>query len=180
VGADINELIGKLESEKIISTEEKELWEDTFGFNLFIGDDKTAQDNRMNMVFGKDIVTDIQKFIDEIVEVIDDNDAKQSWKNFIGINLGYTTIGGTSSEVIGGILNQYKKQKEIVKNRFDKFFNDYFNKKFTLYKPYNESKKRILDFSTQQPVNPTDADNLQNLNGKNSTGDKYNLKTSFN
>jgi hypothetical protein len=192
VGIDINELITKLESEKIISTDETEKWKDTFDFNLYIGDNVNSQDNRMNMVFGKDIVTDIQKFIDEIVEVIDDNDAKQSWKNFIGQNLGYISnlnfvntgnnqapINVSQTEVFGGILNQYKKQKEIVKNRFDKFFNDYFNKKFTIYKPYNESKKRILDFSTQQPVNPTDADNLQNLNGKNSTGDKYNLKTKF-
>ena len=175
VGNNLNALITNLETEKIIQTDPKEKWQDNFDFNLYIGDKKNSQDNRMNMVFGKDIVDDITKFIDEILEAIDD-DVKTDWKLFLQENLGYTN----GVEVTGGIYNQYKNQKDnILKNRFNDLFNKFFNQTFTLYKPFNLDKKRVMDFTTEAPTNPNNADNLNNL-GKNSTGDKYNLKKKFN
>ena len=174
VGNNLNDLITNLETEKIIQTDPKEKWQDNFDFNLYIGNNQNSQDNRMNMVFGKDIVEDITKFIDEILEAVDD-DVKTDWKRFLQENLGYTN----GSEVTGGIYNQYKNQKEnILKNRFNDLFNKFFNQTFTLYKPFNIDKKRVMDFTTEAPTNPNNADNLINL-GKNSTGDKYNLKKKF-
>jgi hypothetical protein len=174
VGNNLNDLITNLETEKIIQTDPKEKWQDNFDFNLYIGNNQNSQDNRMNMVFGKDIVEDITKFIDEILEAVDD-DVKTDWKRFLQENLGYTN----GAEVTGGIYNQYKNQKEnILKNRFNDLFNKFFNQTFTLYKPFNIDKKRVMDFTTEAPTNPNNADNLINL-GKNSTGDKYNLKKKF-
>jgi hypothetical protein len=174
VGTDLNNLISNLETEKIIQTDPKEKWQDNFDFNLYLGSNQTSpQDNRMNMVFGKDIVKDITKFINEILDVVNDKD---SWRKYLQDNLGYSD----GAEVTGGIYSQYKNQKEnILKNRFENFFTKFFNVNFTLYKPFNLDKKRVLDFTTQVPTNQSDADNLINL-GVNSTGDKYNLKKKFN
>ncbi len=130
------------------------------------------------MVFGVDVITDISKFIDTIVSTLNTED-KQPWKSFIASNLGYdlNTNTQTSDQQI---YTQFKKQKDEVDKRFKKFFDEYYNNKFTNYNPYNKDKKRILDFATQVPITPTSEQNLKNLNSSvNSTDDKFNLKKTF-
>ena len=95
VANDMNTFITKLKEYKIIDI--NNTWKDNFDFDLFIGTSNvTNADKRTNMVFGTDIIKDIDKFIDEIVEPIDANE-KQKWKDYFGVNLGYennTTIDG--------------------------------------------------------------------------------------
>jgi hypothetical protein len=129
------------------------------------------------MVFGYDVVNRINSFLDEIVEVINNNQDSAAWKNYLASNLSWDPLTNTSTNDTE-IFNTYKKQKEIVDKRFSDFSNEVLNKFTPTYKPYNESKTRILDFSKQIPVVGTDSQNLKNLT-ENSTGDKYNLKKKF-
>jgi hypothetical protein len=176
-GNDVQEFIDKLIENKIITTEDNKKWIDSFNFDLNIGDGATEYDNRLNMVFGKDIVEDTGKFIDEIVSNLD-NDVKNNWKNYIADNLSWNPTSNTSTSDTG-IYNTYKKQKDKSKENFDNF-DKYYSQKFVNYKPYNDSKKRVLNFASQVPVNPTADEALQNLDKSvDSGGDKYNLKRKF-
>jgi hypothetical protein len=124
------------------------------------------------------VVNNINSFLDDIVDVINNNQDKIAWKNYLASNLSWnpTTNQSTDDE---GIYNVYKKQKQIVDKRFSDFSNTVLNKFTPTYRPYNESKTRILDFTKQIPVNGTDSQNLRNLT-ENSTNTKYNLKKKFN
>jgi len=178
VGNDIQEFIDKLTENEIITTTGNKKWSDNFNFDLNIGNNASQYDNRLNMVFGRDIIENPEKFIDEIVSVLDNSD-KESWKNYIAKNISWNpTTNSSTSET--GIYNTYKKQKEKTKENFDKF-DVYYNQKFKNYKPYNESKKRVLNFASQIPVNPIADQGLKDIaKTVNSSGDKYNLKKSFN
>ncbi len=176
IADDMNQFITKLEEYQIITTSESTTWKNNFSFDLLIGD--SVYEKRFNMVFGIDVITDIGKFIDTIVSTLNTED-KQPWKSFIASNLGYdlNTNTQTSDQQI---YAQFKKQKDEVDKRFKKFFDEYYNNKFTNYNPYNKDKKRILDFATQVPITPTSEQNLKNLNSSvNSTDDKFNLKKTF-
>jgi hypothetical protein len=176
IADDMNQFITKLEEYQIITTSESTTWKNNFSFDLLIGD--SVYEKRFNMVFGIDVITDIGKFIDTIVSTLNTED-KQPWKSFIASNLGYdlNTNTQTSDQQI---YSQFKKQKDEVDKRFKKFFDEYYNNKFTNYNPYNKDKKRILDFATQVPITPTSEQNLKNLNSSvNSTDDKFNLKKTF-
>jgi hypothetical protein len=177
VGNDLKDFISKLESLEIITTTAGKQYQDNFNFDLEIG---TQFDRkiRFNMVFGYDVVNNINSFLDDIVDVINNNQDKIAWKNYLASNLSWnpTTNQSTDDE---GIYNVYKKQKQIVDKRFSDFSNTVLNKFTPTYRPYNESKTRILDFTKQIPVNGTDSQNLRNLT-ENSTNTKYNLKKKFN
>ena len=160
-----------------------ECWNNTkkiiteINFDLEIGT-TFNREIRFNMVFGYDVVNNINSFLDDIVDVINNDQDKIAWKNYLASNLSWdpTTNQSTDDE---GIYNVFKKQKQIVDKRFSDFSNTVLNKFTPTYRPYNESKTRILDFSKQIPVNSTDSQNLRNLT-ENSTGNKYNLKKKFN
>ena len=177
IADDVNQFITKLEEYKIITTDELLKWTTNFSFDLLVG--TSVYEKRLNMVFGVEILSDINKLLDEIVSVVDEQ-YKTTWKNFMASNLGYDLNTNTPTSDTQ-IYSMFKKQKEEVDSRFKKFFDEYFNTKFTNYNPYNKDKKRILDFSTQVPINPTNEQNLKNLNSTvNSTDDKFNLKKTFN
>jgi len=174
VADDINNFITNLETEKIISTTEDEKWVDTFDFNLYIGENQTSQDNRLNMVFGTEIVNNIDGFVNEIVEPINNNEDKTKWIIYLRKNLGNQTTGAISAN---GIFNNYKKQKEIIVKRFEDFNVNYFGDRYRQYRPYSDTKKRICDFVSQIPVNDTDSEKLQKIASKTNTeGDRFNLK----
>lgn len=175
VSDNLVEYNNKLKENKIITTTDDQKWNDSFDFELFIGNNQSSQENRFNMVFSDNIVTNVQSFIDEIVTRLNNND-KQKWKEFIADNLG-CTVNGQSTSVLG-IFNQYKNQKTIVDDRFSNFL-QYYDQNFKIYNPFNKTKTRILDFTTQIPVNGTDSNNLKDL-GRNVPGQTYNLKKRFN
>lgn len=177
VGNDLKDFISKLETLEIITTTTQKQYQDDFNFDLEIGT-TFNREIRFNMVFGYDVVNNINSFLDDIVDVINNNQDKIAWKNYLASNLSWnpTTNQSTDDE---GIYNVYKKQKQIVDKRFSDFSNTVLNKFTPTYRPYNESKTRILDFTKQIPVNSTDSQNLRNLT-ENSTNNKYNLKKKFN
>lgn len=177
VGNDLNDFITQLETYEIITTNINEQYNDNFIFDLKIGQNQSAPENRFNMVFGYDVVNRINSFLDEIVEVINNDQDRVAWKNHLASNLSWDPLTNTSTNDTK-IFNTYKKQKEIVDKRFSDFSNNVLNKYTPSYKPYNDSKTRIMDFSKQIPVVATDSQNLKNLT-ENSTGDKYNLKKKF-
>jgi hypothetical protein len=178
VGNDLKDFISNLETYEIITTTNEKQYQDNFIFNLEIGSNLTAAENRFNMVFGYDVINNINSFLDDVVSVINNNQDKIAWKNYLATNLSWNPTTNQSTKDTG-IYNIYKKQKEIIDKRFTDFSNNVLNKYTPTYRPYNDSKTRILDFSKQIPANDTDVQNLKNLT-KNSTDNKYNLKKNFN
>jgi len=178
VGDDLKDFITKLETYEIITTTPQKQYQNNFVFDLEINATQKSEENRFNMVFGYDVVNNINSFLDDIVSVINDNQNKIAWKNYLASNLSWNPETNAST-LVTGIYNRYKKQKEIVDKRFTDFSNNVLNKYTPTYRPYNESKTRILDFSKQIPANDTDVQNLKNLT-QNSTDNKYNLKKKFN
>jgi len=177
ISDDVNQFITKLEEYKIITNDEFTKWSTDFSFDLLIGN--SVYEKRFNMVFGVEVITDITKLLNEVVSVLDEQD-KTTWKNFMASNLGYDLNANTPTSDLQ-IYSKFKTQKEETDQRFKKFFDEYYNNKFTNYNPYNKDKKRILDFATQVPITPTGEQNIKNLNSTvNSTDDKYNLKKTFN
>ena len=178
VGNNMNEFVQKLEETKIITNTDEEKWKESFKFDLKISTQIDVYNNRLNMVFGRDIADDTENFINNIVSVLDDED-KDKWKTFLARNIQWdlNTKTATNPE---GIYNQYVNQKSIVANRFKEFNDNYLTQKFNTYNPYNKEKKRVFNFSTQIPTNTTDAENLKKLNSTvNSEDNKFNLKFKF-
>ena len=176
----MNEFIQKLEQTKIITNTDEEKWKESFQFDLKvpINGQTDVFNNRLNMVFGKDITDDTENFINNIVSVLDEDD-KNKWKRFLARNISWDLDTKTST-IPEGIYNQYVNQKSIVANRFKDFNDNYLTQKFNTYNPYNKEKKRVFNFSTQIPTNTTDAENLKKLNSTvNSEDNKFNLKFKF-
>ena len=171
VANDMKTFIENLEKYEIIDSENA--WKDNFDFDLFIGiSNVTNADKRTNMVFGADIIKEISEFIDEMVEPINQNE-KEKWKTYFGVNLGYEN----NVIIEGKIYQKYIQQNDILKDRFKKFDDEYFTQKFNIYNPYNKSKKRIVDFSTQIPTNQNDAQVLEKIKSDDNTpGNTYNFK----
>jgi hypothetical protein len=171
---DLIEFNSKLTEYGIVTNTGNKKWQDDFKFDLGIGPNATEYDNRLNMVFGLDIANDVNVFIDKIVEVLNDSD-KPAWKTYLSDNLGVSSTDG--------IYPTYIKQKNDVKEKFDKFNNEYFNNKFVQggYNPFTKGKKRTFNFSTQTPLNQTSVDYFNDLktDGDNGEQNKYNLKKKF-
>ena len=185
IGGNINEYIGKLKEYKIITSGgtgySRQEWSDDFIFDLSlapVGEQTSAPENRLNMIFAKEIRTNPVDFVDKIVSEIDNDEDKTKWKNFLSFNLSFDRVTGQSTKATG-IYNRYIDQKNDLDKRFQDFNDEYFNGKFNEnYQTELNSKDRLLNFSSQNPLDQTDVSYLNSLK-TNSSGDKYNLKQQF-
>jgi len=177
IGSGVSAFTNNLETYKLIPTSNEESWNDNFQFNTFIDSDPlaiSAEENRFFMIFGKEIIDDYNKFVNEVVDVVNNNERKTEWTNYILTNLGIDTPTG--------IFKQYKSSKDFVDKRFDEF-ETYYNTVFCSTCSYNinKDKERKMNFSQVLFPNQTEVDNMKAINSSvNSTGDEYNLKISFN
>ena len=184
IGSKLSAFTNNLETYSLIPTDNEEVYNDKFQFNTFINSDPLAttdEENRFFMVFGKEIIDDYNKFVNEVVGVVNNNERKTEWANYLKTTLGINPQNG--SEFPTGIVAQYKSSKDFVDKRFESFQTNYYNSVFCATCSYdiNKDKERKMNFSQVLFPNQIEVDNMKAINSSvNSTGDEYNLKVSFN
>lgn len=172
----------------ILSTGSVYQYNDDFDYDVYLTTDPTQIDpvkNRCFMVFGNSLLKDPVKFINDLFIGLNigsvDPDYPR-WVSFINDNLGYNYLPPiTNAPSTTGLYPEYKKSKNDT-DPLLKFFEDqYFKNKFTNYLPYNLEKQRKLTYSKILTPSDSDQNNLKDIySNKNSSGDKFNLKKSFN
>jgi hypothetical protein len=178
IRSDINEYYNKLYETKIITSGDSETFNNQFVFNTYIADDPSQtspSENRFFMLFGNDIITDSQKFIDGLINTglkNENEETKKQWKDYLTL-----TCDADGS----GLKSSYNKSKKNVDDRFKNFNDNFYKNKYNTYNPYNKEKTRILLYESQNPVVVPNDSNLKELwSDQNSTWDKFNLKKTFN
>jgi hypothetical protein len=93
---------------------------------------------------------------------------KKKWVDFLSKNVNEE------------LVKNYKNSKTETEKHFKKFKDDYFNNTFNTFKPYNESKKRIMTYEIiLTSTSPYDTQLKDIYSDSNSSGDKFNLKKTF-
>ena len=137
------------------------------------------------MLFGTDVLKDPVKFASSIVSPIQNTVNDIAWNSFILKNLGWkynlSLVELPVNEPIpNGLYSNYEVSKKTVDASFKKFKDDYFNNTFNTFKPYNESKKRIMTYEIILTSTAPYDDELKDIySDSNSSGDKFNLKKTF-
>ena len=168
IGRFYNELINN-----IIPSGDTE-YNDSFTFDSYFNDSNTngvPEYNRFFMLFGKEIIDNPTKFVQECVDnglPNANDDDKKKWVDFLSKNVNEE------------LVKNYKNSKTETEKHFKKFKDDYFNNTFNTFKPYNESKKRIMNYEIiLTSTAPYDEDLKKIYSDSNSSGDKFNLKKTF-
>jgi hypothetical protein len=172
VKTDMNLFYQKLLDNSLIPTGDDE-FSNNFTQNTYLPENK-AGDNRFFMLFGRPIIDDPLKFMDDLINKAlpnASNDDKTKWLIFLSKNV-MTPGTGLQSIYLASFVN--------VNQKIEKFRTDYFNSVFTNYLPYNKDKERLMWYESQNPASTTDSKDLSNLyRSINSGGDKFNLKKKF-
>ena len=182
VASKMSAFTNNLETYSLIPTAQDQVYNDEFDFNTFIDSnpkDISPAENRFFMIFGKEIIDDYNKFLNEVVDTIINNERKTDWFNYLKGNLGFENTG---QENPTGPYAKYKDSKTFVDARFKSFEDNFLSKEFCSTCSYNlnKDKERKLNFSQVLFPAQTEIDNMKALNSSiNSTGDEYNLKISF-
>jgi hypothetical protein len=143
-------------------------------------------DNKFFMIFGKEILDNCDKFVEELYEVVkESNDAgrlETYLKTIICRDLGSpsaTIFVGTPPK---SLFEKYKKQNDSYKkDGFDAFENSEIYKKVkTNYQSDLKNKERKVSYKKQDPLNQTDGDKLLKLWQSTSIpDDEFNFKKEF-
>ena len=168
IGRFYNELINN-----IIPSGDTE-YNDSFTFDSYFNDSNTngvPEYNRFFILFGKEIIDNPTKFVQECVDnglPNANDDDKKKWVDFLSKNVNEE------------LVKNYKNSKTETEKHFKTFKDDYFNNTFNIFKPYNESKKRIMTYEKILTSTSPYDDELKNIySDSNSSGDKFNLKKTF-
>ena len=169
---DFNDFIQQLGTFNVIPSGSYE-YNNSFSFDTYIPNYTPAK-NRFFILFGPDILKSPQDFINSIINGAIPNagqDDKNSWDTY------FTNIVATPQTGLGA---DYLKSKNTQDANLKKFRDDYYSNKYTNYRPYDVSKERLCVLETKlPPLAPSDS-NLKDLYSQvNSTGNKFNLKKSF-
>ena len=162
-------------------------YNDNFVFSCLLGNNIiTENENRFFMLFGNDVLTDPVKFASSIVSPVQNTPNDVAWNAFVLNNLGWnlnlnlSTGQFVSQPIPNGLYSNYEVSKKTVDDSFKKFKDDYFNNAFNTFKPYNESKTRILTYEIiLTSTSPYDTQLKDIYSDSNSVGDKFNLKKTF-
>jgi len=192
IGTDLNDFMKKLDEFGIVPTGETFTYKDDFTTQLYLKEDLQEQvppaTNVFFMLFGTQIIENPDTFVNELAKAAVNNNVSNfhytAWKDFIYNNLGFTKNNDTYVEKTnGGLVKDFKRSKDRLKNKFDDFKNDFLNDLLPndIYKPFTDKKERVLDYSKQLTSNDTDVKNLKNVwSTVDSNDDKYNLKKKMN
>ena len=162
-------------------------YNDNFVFSCLLGNNIiTENENRFFMLFGNDVLTDPVKFASSIVSPVQNTPNDVAWNAFVLNNLGWnfnlnlSTGQFVSQPIPNGLYSNYEASKKTVDDSFKKFRDNYFNNTFNTFKPYNESKTRILSYEIiLTSTSPYDTELKDIYSDSNSSGDKFNLKKTF-
>jgi hypothetical protein len=123
------------------------------------------------MLFGKEIIDNPTKFVQECVDngIPNANDEdKKKWVDFLSKNVNEE------------LVKNYNNSKTETDKHFKKFKDDYFNNIFNTYRTTLLSKKRILSYEIiLTSTSPYDTELKDIYSDSNSSGNKFNLKKTF-
>jgi outer membrane protein OmpA-like peptidoglycan-associated protein len=161
-------------------------YNDNFVFSCLLGNNIiTENENRFFILFGTDVLKDPVIFASSIVSPVQNTVNDIAWNSFVLKNLGWNysvslTAASVNEPIPNGLYSNYEVSKKTVDESFKKFKDDYFNKTFNTFKPYNESKKRIMTYEIILTSTSPYDDELKDIySDSNSSGDKFNLKKTF-
>lgn len=184
IGSDLNELNDKYGTYQMIPSGSTKIYNDSFNFDVYI-DSVVPQDVRFFLIFGKEILQDRNKFMDDVVSTITQDLSVSNYISFmfanIGINAGSGSVqvGNQTTVIPNGRFSKYEKSKQTLDDNFKNFNNQYFISKFpnNKYITFNKNKTRKFTFVKQDPVNPANEQNLFDLwSTVDSTDNLFNLK----
>ena len=184
IGSDLNELNDKYGTYQMIPSGSTKIYNDSFNFDVYI-DSVVPQDVRFFLIFGKEILQDRNKFMDDVVSTITQDLSVSNYRSFmfanIGINAGSGSVqvGNQTTVIPNGRFSKYEKSKQTLDDNFKNFNNQYFISKFpnNKYITFNKNKTRKFTFVKQDPVNPANEQNLFDLwSTVDSTDNLFNLK----
>ena len=149
-------------------------YNDSFTFDSYFNDNNTngvPEYNRFFMLFGKEIIDNPTKFVQECVDnglPNANDDDKKKWVDFLSKNVNEE------------LVKNYKNSKTETDKHFKKFKDDYFKNNFNTYKTTFASKKRIMTYVIiLTSTSPYDTQLKDIYSDSNSSGDKFNLKKTF-
>jgi len=192
IRTDINGLNDKFGEYQLIPKGVGKEYNDDFNFDTYI-DSTSPKDVRFFLIFGKEILEDTDKFINEIMTSIPDAISETGWKKLLYQNIGITILNQglaisfnnvpQKTYLPNGRYKNYEKSKKTLDDNFNNFKNTYFSIKFPndKYISFNKGKTRLFDLTKQDPVSPPNDTNLLSLwDTVDSTGDQFNLKKTMN
>ena len=188
IRSDLSGLTNAFGEYQLIPNGVGKVYSDEFNFETYI-DSKVPKDVRFFLIFGKEILEDSDKFINEIMTSIPDAIFQNNWKTYLNQNIGITLTGISFNGVPNktylptGRYKNYEKSKKTLDDNFKNFKDKYFSVKLPndKYKPFNKGKIRLFDLTKQDPVSPPNDVNLLSLwDTVDSGGDDFNLKKKMN
>ena len=181
----INNFYNQINNGIIIPSGDTE-YNDNFVFSCLLGNNIiTENENRFFMLFGNDVLKDPVVFTSSIVSPVQNTVNDIAWNSFVLKNLGWNfsvslTAAPVNQPIPNGLYLNYEVSKKKVDASFKKFKDDYFNNTFNTFKPYNESKTRIMTYEIILTSTAPYDDELKDIySDSNSSGDKFNLKKTF-
>ena len=174
VQEDINNFYDKLKEFNMIPTGDSE-YSKNFTQNTFISNKNMLPNETVFFIlFGKKIIDDPNQFAIDLIDKANPNmnqDEEIAWLQFLDKNLNTENTG---------LSNSYKSSKNTIDAKIKEFKAEYFNRVFTIYKPYNLDKERKMWYESQVPAQTPYNDNLSELYSSKSAGwDRFNLQKSF-
>jgi outer membrane protein OmpA-like peptidoglycan-associated protein len=175
IGSDMRELYTKLESYYLITTFSNE-WNDNFTYSVYPDNTtlkkksalvRSSKEKRINSpaevslftLLGKDIKDDKNKVFNKLINGM-------TFKN----NRQKERFSKELNEILDELQLYYESAYVESVKAFDSFKNEYFNKKFSQYLPYNQDKSRNFTFSKIE--DSTLSNDLVTLYETLNTGDK--------
>jgi hypothetical protein len=184
IRTDMNDFYSRMYEKEIIPSGTTYEFNDTYEFKIFIEGTNTgfteAADIRFFMLFGKPILDNPEKFINEVVSSLngEPSDVINSWSYYLQENVGYFYAPGTGP-ASSGLYPRYKESKDVVDKRFKDFEDNYLKNKFNTYNPYNRTKKRIMNYLGQVPPVPPNDQNLKDVWERSGNSNAFNLRKTF-
>lgn len=175
IGSDMRELYTKLESYYLITTFSNE-WNDNFTYSVYPDNTtlkkksalvRSSKEKRINSpaevslftLLGKDIKDDKKKVFNKLINGM-------TFKN----NRQKERFSKELNEILDELQLYYEVAYVESVKAFDSFKNEYFDKKFSQYLPYNQDKSRNFTFSKIE--DSTLSNDLITLYETLNTGDK--------
>jgi hypothetical protein len=169
---DMNTYYQKLSEFSLIPTGD-DVYSSNYTQNTYLPENKPG-DTRFFMLFGKPIIDNPDKFVDDLINKAIPNANQQDKDDW------FLYLMNNVKNPNKGLQNAYLASMVEVNNKIEKFRTEYFNSTFTNYLPYNKDKERLMWYQSQVPANSNDSRDLSNLyKSINSGGDKFNLKKKF-
>jgi outer membrane protein OmpA-like peptidoglycan-associated protein len=194
VGNDLNYFNQKLDEYKIVPSGSPYTFNSEYLFEMYLTPDLEESKGYENVpkavnvffiVLGKQILDGYEKFVDNIVTVIEDTTNQDLWKTYLLSNLGFNYFANENKIVKRqtGLYQDFERSKTESTKLFQKFKDEVLTSLLpnNIYKPFTGQKKRIMDYEKQNPAQQQNEQNLRNVWSQIDIPSEYfNLKKTLN